>query len=118
MTINVERLREVQENIKNHPEHFDMSYWYKDKLGTIVYKTPKSKEQMLKCGTTACIAGWLCIGENLNDGADIATRAREIVGCDTYMLFNDCYWPEQFLPVTPESAIARIDHFIATDGRE
>ncbi len=118
MTINVEKLREVQENIRNHPKHFDMGYWYLNEIKGLISETPESKEKMLECGTAACIAGWLCIGENLSDGTDIAARAKEIVGCDTYFLFNDYFWPEQFLPVTPESAIARIDHFIATEGRE
>lgn len=44
----VDLLRQAQEAIKSNPTHFDMDYWFSTN----------------GCGTTACVAGWVCTLDN------------------------------------------------------
>lgn len=98
------------------------------------------------CGTTACIAGWAAIlsrtkkddvrgikkatGEVYSDSSDSSSwgsqgrQALELDYSQSERLFYEDRWPWQFLSKTSDpsenvaNAIARIDHFIKTNGAE
>lgn len=86
------------------------------------------------CGTAACIAGHaILLGSNLDlrrsQSVAISLEAEKILGlgiCQGERLFHEDQWPEAFdtsnhIPHTREyalNAVARIQHFIKTEGRE
>jgi hypothetical protein len=121
--MNIELLRKVQEQIVNHPETFRIDRW--------------------NCGTAQCIAGhalsmtghqWMAPTnepDNLVIAGDEATEVvaqRELALSfwQAKRLFYDWRWPSEFqVPYRnadyvgrAKIASERIDHFIATDGRE
>jgi hypothetical protein len=125
--MNVELLRRIQTQIREHPETFRMDDW--------------------NCGTAMCIAGhavslsgfkWAKSGKRLvpQEGSVFWSAhglGRKLLGLDDNdqaadRLFYTPNWPEQFflafcdsLSSYPESAriaCERIDHFIETDGAE
>ena len=119
--MNANLLLKVRDHILADPEHFAM----------------RSFVERTKCGTVCCIAGW-AVALN-DDGADhlpdftdkyIAERAQELleVGCER--LFYPMNWPFQFKQMYVRALLSRdkvglatvaadrINHFIATKGRE
>jgi hypothetical protein len=72
-----------------------------------------------RCGTSHCIGGWA----REMTGKPIKV-ALDVYGEEASRLFYCDLWPKKFqgrkepyLP-TPKQAVARIDHFIATNGAE
>jgi len=124
--MNVELLQRVKEYILAEPAKFDMA----------------SFECNHPCGTTRCIGGTAYIlahpkmktifhipltTSNLYPGQ----HELELTEDEANRLFMITDWPEEFRSyryedgeywdesyATPEQAAARIDHFIATEGRE
>ena len=122
----MELLRKVQAHILAHPEEFDMDYWI--------------------CGTTACIAGHAALMSGYRDGQslrsinwlldaegnacspiDAGASVLDVNPDQADRLFFIENWPpgfrEPYVNATEREEIARaasdrIDHFIATDGRE
>ena len=114
--MNVELLRRIQEVIRLKPEALEMGDWHGKNL----------------CGTTHCIAGWAQVlsGHDESHRADDeGMEALELSYEEADRLFyvdvgDGSGWPKEFRgspdewKPTPQQAIARIDHFIATEGRE
>lgn len=115
--MNVERLREVARVIQERP--FDMSMYNVDE----------------ECGTAHCIGGWAeTIWPEDNRPLDSLPGQipLEITSEQAKRLFLVDKWPKQFIAgidaddlimgyweaITPATAAARIEHFIATDGGE
>lgn len=113
--MNIPLLRQIQAQIIQHPETLYMPSY--------------------DCGTTACIAGWACkiSGVDVSEASHKSMfEGQRLIGLSSEergRLFCENWWPEQFrLQFGPEhpagckarakAAVARIDHFIATDGKE
>lgn len=137
--MNVELLRQVQAKIREHPEHFDMETVFADAYGDEEEPFRSEQELLSGCGTTACIAGWAFLlsppapgfwEDMLMDewGEAVLGYAAHALGLDwetARTIFYPWNWPEQFKAQyesseTPVSELAceRIEHFIATEGRE
>lgn len=140
--MNVELLRQVQAKIQKHPEHFDMETIFTDACGDEDEDEEgpfKNEQELLSgCGATACIAGWafllsppaLGFFEDRADnwGEAVLEYAARALGLDwesARTIFYPWNWPAQFKEQyesseTPVSELAceRIEHFIATEGRE
>ncbi len=114
-SFNVALLREVQECIRKEPKSFYMGWWYIE----------------TSCGTTACIAGHVLIASGLNpnhfDPQGTAAKLLRITWDQAHRLFHSINWPRPFytndstlktINRDVPNAIARIDHFINTNGRE
>lgn len=111
--MNIPLLRQIQAQIIQHPESFDMAHW-----------------GYIGCDTTACIAGWAISlnGENRADVRNIRFKAQDILQLtdgQTGRLFYEGSWPVEFIIARKsggkslaKAASARIDHFIATEGKE
>lgn len=90
----------------------------------------KLKNHIEACGTTACIAGWACIltESEVNVSTDTEILAMIQLGLtneEARKLFFESYWPRQFRKADifaeedrAQEAAKRIDHFIATNGKE
>jgi|SRR5882757_256323 len=126
--MNVELLQKVKDHILAEPAKFDVNLF----------------ECNHPCGTTRCIGGWAHFLHNPTDpiaGPHFHPDTREFIYPGQYALgltsteaerlFMITDWPEEFRSypedddgyagesyATPEQAAARIDHFIATEGRE
>lgn len=115
--MNIERLREVARVIQEKP--FDMSMFNIDE----------------ECGTAHCIGGWAeTIWPEHNRPLDSypGEKSLELTSEEAHMLFLADKWPKKFLgeissddlflgnweKISPATAAARIEHFIATKGRE
>lgn len=139
MKLNEELLRRVQEHIKAQPERFGMNFYF---------RTPepvhlKEPEFSKVCGSAACIAGRAVIlaeewGDFLAGQFDdtppgvmnIAANLLGISSLQAWSLFHLSEWPEQFAlryqqateagnkDLAAQVACERIEHFIATEGRE
>lgn len=108
--MNIPLLIQIQAQIIQHPEHFDMATW--------------------DCGSVACICGWairLTRGESMQWCGPYFHEGRRALGltCEEgNRLFHRKNWPRQFCVMSgtekahAKAAAARIDHFIATEGRE
>lgn len=108
--MNSEPLLKVKEAILNNPEKFNMGSW--------------------KCGTTMCIGGWLAYlyPEQFKDDDSISKSAKSFIKLDYITrLFYVTRWPIKFHTAfiyartniaQAQIAADRIDHFIATDGKE
>jgi hypothetical protein len=111
--MNVKLLRKIKKHILAYPKTFAMSFW----------QEPRRVSESRPCGTAACIGGW----------AKLLTKDRKLTAADAlglshqgaWLLFNMHRWPSRFQTKAKEetaafarNAAARIDHFIATDGRE
>jgi len=112
--MNVELLRKVQEQILADPKSFDMGDFQRD----------------TECGTAYCIGGWAAKLSGLRPSSRDGREALEIDRDQAERLFyvsedeEGSGWPQQFRGVpdewhpTPQQAIARIEWFIKTEGRE
>jgi hypothetical protein len=118
--MNVELLQQVKQAILAEPDKFRMDRW--------------------SCGTAHCIAGWACLlrdipiveGDFTTETVSgeypglVASKLLDLRGRAADKLFYTFGWPSRFrapyLGATrrerAEIAAERIDHFIATDGRE
>jgi hypothetical protein len=121
--MNVELLQQVKQVILADPDSFRMDTW--------------------TCGTAHCIAGWALLlrdipivgGPSLSKQRTVSDEhpgdvAAELLGLsddEQLSLFNCYHWPVEFHARYRESpdrraraqvAAERIDHFIATAGRE
>jgi hypothetical protein len=128
--MNIKLLNQVAEAILDEPTKFDMKWW-------------TSPSDTSPCGTAACIAGFaVAIKREFKTMRDmrrhhhsgkvnIRTAAIKHLGIkdadEECRLFGAGYWPIEFkFPYhearTPEEradvAFWRIQHFIATEGRE
>jgi hypothetical protein len=113
--MNIELLREIAKVIQLRPEEFDMREF---------------NSTNHSCGTVHCIGGWAAV----LSGTATLRETREKLGLSLRQWNRLCYveceeefgggWPSKFWGVedrwkpTPEQAVARIEHFIATEGRE
>lgn len=110
--MNIPLLRRIQRQIDKAPDKFAMDIVCKE----------------TNCGTAYCIAGWAKVLSGITDSEDLrwSDGAEELLGIDHHSsraLFYTGNWPNQFqapdgTPELPALAIARIDHFIATNGEE
>ena len=114
--MNIPLLRQIQAQIIQHPESFDMTKW--------------------DCGTAACIAGWACRLKGLKmpisstpiGNPEIASKAQELLGLDEKQrprLFLCLNWPMEFVVMEnagskaqAKAAVARIEAFIESGGAE
>lgn len=128
--MNIELLLQVKEKILQEPENFGMLDWFGvNSLGE-------------QCGTAACIAGHTCLLGGILLGVIYpkvpsefsafaphiyAKRLLQIKSPHADALFVSALWPAQFrdaysattdLRIAAKVAAKRIDHFIATEGRE
>lgn len=107
--MNIPLLEKIIEAIEAHPEQFNMFEW--------------------DCGTTRCIAGWANILSSKK--AMYATEwsgaeQLDLTATQASLLFFKKDWPKQFRLIFPKEeakanatiAIARIRHFIKTEGAE
>jgi hypothetical protein len=135
--MNVELLEKVKEHILLKPRTFIMGSFI-ETIGEVPGRTTFYNDagdiiKFDKCGTAACIAGWATIlHEKTNQipYGKIQDRAKSILGItesQSNRLFYDTFWPKDFYNryLTAKSqkqraqvAAERIDHFIATHGKE
>lgn len=136
MRLNTRLLKKVRDTILEKPNQLNMEQWFDADYGAI------AQSPLEDCGTTACIAGWVCTlkgwapaGEWVvvsRGGAgqgprDPQSLAAELLGGlspnDSTTLFYLKFWPPKFSrayarATTPRGRAAatarRIDHFIAT----
>jgi hypothetical protein len=120
--MNVKLLRKIQAAIKAEPRRFVMNNWI------------NRRSRVAPCGTSACIAGHAVLlsfklpwkeaaGLRLKEHPSIeAMRLLKLSYNEATLLFYESAWPYQFKPgrgtTLAKHAIARIDHFIRTKGRE
>lgn len=144
----VRRLEAVIECIKEEPKRLSMADW-----GTVYniksknFKEQAREDDLPKCGTVACIAGWVVLLENRKKRLTAARKAAEkngsshspddldILACEFMdmdmetggKLFFTGSWPDPFSGQYEEADTARgrmkatvdrIKHFIKTDGEE
>lgn len=130
MDINIPLLVEVKEAILANPNRVNMDKWFGCDIKGDFKTSSLEVFKHNKCGTTACIAGWAVFLGNPNNVDYTQFAAADLLGLDpptSDKLFLSQYWPRKFYSLlynaeTPEEyaqAVAdRIDHFIATEGRE
>lgn len=117
--VNVPLLRRIQRQIDKAPDKFAMT----------------EVSQETSCGTAFCIAGWTKALSGFKKTyirpsgiselrcSDGAMELLEITFEQSLALFYTHNWPVEFRvedgnPTLPAKAIARIEHFIKTEGRE
>lgn len=129
--MNVDLLREIAEVIMSKPNHFNMNSWHCDTQhciggwAQVLSNAPQTKDPE----AMANLLGIEFVRETDRDIVDEGDiHAAE--GCQAGRLFYQENWPEEFIvcgdddcPDHPyrsdaEAAAHRIDHFIATKGRE
>lgn len=136
---NVELLLKAKASILAQPEHFDMAFWlYSLELGCSDETKEIRKANLITCGITACIAGWIvhhAIGQGVIKGytdRPIDEVAWCLLGLDeerTDPLFLLEDWPEDLAaryedlshiesdkPARAAIAAERIDRFIQEHG--
>lgn len=113
--MNIPLLRQIQAQIIQHPDTFEMRDW--------------------DCGTAACIAGWaIRLTHKASNQCGYyrpAMNALDLNGNQGELLFYRKNWPREFCvpdvsrllggsteKAYAKAAVARIDHFIATEGKE
>ena len=130
--MNVKLLRKVAKHILAEPTRLVMGNWllkkgYED-IEAIEYGEFGSRP-FPKCGTAGCIAGWTCelSGKGKVKHHDLV--AKRLLGLnkrESERLFLPDQWPAEFergynddgRKKTAEVAVARIEHFIKTKGKE
>lgn len=126
--MNTRLLRRVAKHISAEPKRLRMAM--------IASSVDPSGKDSPPCGTVGCIAGWACLLSGAS--ADEATwgKGQDLLGLDfdeSFRLFDfpaggtDDGWPkefnEQYIKAKTRSAkvnvaVARIEHFIKTKGKE
>jgi hypothetical protein len=124
--MNVELLRKIAAVIQIRRGQFSMKCWHKEKgqmYGVESFcEIPEPKREV--CGTTHCFAGWAqVLSPERNCRADAEEDARRLLELsqeEAQRLFYADNWPRGFggWNANAKKAAARIEHFIATDGRE
>jgi hypothetical protein len=122
--MNVELLRKVQAHVLEEPKRVWMNDW-------IVFGPDYAGLKRPECDTVGCIGGWgwLLSGHTgYPDNVDGYLEVFDITFHEGKRLFHIGHWPDRFKDKlsefrwqTQEYAQAvsdRIDHFIATEGRE
>lgn len=131
--MNIKLLRRVQKRILKEPEHFDIYRYFKQRFDN----------KFQTCKTTACIGGWAIALSKKKSIKTLFDKYREtsypysiarellklnIVQADILFVLN--HWPESFntdyhlayhakdWKLIAKITSDRIDHFIATEGRE
>lgn len=137
LQMNTRLLRKVAKHIAAEPKRFIMGDLVQTSLErTFSFDgaaTFNSEQKFPSCGTAACIAGWTCIlskkRTSLRVAADLLGIKGSFFECssETARLFDAGEWPEPFGrnyqgAKTPRArvkiAVARIEHFIKTKGKE
>lgn len=124
--MNVELLRKIEAHILEEPKRFIMSQYIVEKSSD---RPDVNGRDFAPCGTAACIAGWACLLNNVHPsdiGSASAGRLLELNWDQRDRLFEPSFWPKEFIDGTAgdgqagtaEVAVARIEHFIKTEGRE
>lgn len=138
--MNVKLLKQIAEVIIEKPRQFNMHYWHRNekvRAKNIDFGVDKDyealcdlpAEKQISCDTTHCIAGWaqaLSPNRKCKSPAEKdARRLLEITPSMAKRLFFCNLWPDQFRgkrgdlwKPTRQQAVGRINHFIATEGRE
>lgn len=118
--MNVELLRRIKVHILEEPKRLYMGFWRISNRD--FFKDP---DRMPECGTVACIGGWAEVLSGNFDNNPEATL--DITQEQASRLFYESHWPAQFRDwdnrgdgseKTAHRAADRIEHFIATEGRE
>jgi len=142
--MNIEMLNRVKQTILDEPRKLDMNVFLKRYPDEMLGRA----EDFTPCGTHACIAGWACILDimdkrgitveeisrdtirNKDDYENEYGKAGKILAInrvEQYKLFYLEDWPSEFTKRYDDSKTAqeraevtaqRIEHFIATDGKE
>ena len=121
--MNVERLRRVGRLIVANADDFDMTTACAVKSGPYAYcpafRYPVAASE---CGSKMCIFGWgvLLYGDIESIPFFEGMQVFELSEEQARRLYTGDNWPEGFgdWRATAIQAQARIEHFIATDGRE
>jgi hypothetical protein len=129
--MNVKLLRKVKDHILAEPLRLYMpSFHYQGSDKEVEFFDGPSgeslgKRPLAKCGTAACIGGWVCA---LSGEAHFSSeRATELLEIDDQMAGNlffsnpegfDGIWTGDGTLETAKLTAARIEHFIKTKGRE
>lgn len=137
--MNVELLKKVRDYIVKHPNRFVMdAYLFTPENSGIKNGFEADDGEFInfdKCGTAACIAGWTCLIKEeevvkISGNFPFHGAGRdhlELTEDQAGRLFYTDDWPEPYRGNYQDAddqsarsriAAARIDHFIATDGKE
>lgn len=133
--MNVELLQKVAKHISEEPRRFIMDTFvdYADGLRDVCdLDAPNVPNHPFpKCGTAACIAGWtVLLMDGKEDAGNFRQRAMDhlqISRIQADRLFYTEDWPREFCEAytnatTPTEkvniAVARINYFIETDGKD
>jgi len=131
--MNVKLLRKIEKHILAEPKRFWMRWFVavKDGIHKKLYTRVGTWRAYPKCNTAACVAGWACIlsGKKVSPNQHLSVLASDILGLDpdqAARLFVPQNWPRQFhagirddgKKETVKTAVARIEHFIRTKGKE
>jgi hypothetical protein len=132
--MNVKLLRKVKEHILAEPKRLLMDDWIAFASGrkrkTFINDVCK-REHFAKCGTAACIAGWVCLlADGKQPDQSVSSRAIDLLEIGDYQgsyLFFTNLWPNglgaayyaaESASKRAEIAAQRIEHFIKTKGAE
>ena len=88
--MNVERIREIADNIEKFPKNYNQGSW-----GFELSEMLPSIKMHKDCGTAACVAGWACALHVDNDYDDPHAEAERILSLteeESAILFN-ANWP-------------------------
>lgn len=134
--MNTKLLRKIVKVIQEKPREFNMKFWHHDKKDKEMWDSGRSveafcslpEERRIACSTTHCIAGWaqaLSKDRNCKKPAETdARRLLEITPLQARKLFLCHNWPSEFRGKNDDwkpsikQAVARIERFIETEGRE
>lgn len=104
-----------------------------NKVKTKILEEPENlKMEMFHCGSAHCIGGWAQVlsGRGIlnSNNREPAMNLLALTTFESYTLFDLKCWPDKFLKDYEDNiddkqylakiTIERIDHFIATKGRE
>lgn len=129
--LNVKLLRKIQKHILAEPKRFIMGWWNEKSSPGEPLNDFEMCSTIPKCGTAACIGGWALIlsGENPDLMRSVSKAAGALLGIENdaaNRLFDSYAWPNRFRrfrelkspAARVKVAVARIDHFIKTNGAE
>lgn len=123
--MNIELLRKIAAVIQENPRQFSIRDWHTAKgLGPFGKLNTIPEKKRVACGTTHCIAGWAQVLSSKSSHSGWAKEvAMEKLGLnedEANRLFYADNWPRGFggNNTNAVKTAARIEHFIATEGRE